>query len=48
MIFINNVSHESVNKTRASIQFVNFYFTQKLKQAFYSGLALENLPKKTQ
>ena len=26
---------------------IYFHFTQKSKQAFYSGLALENLPKKT-
>ena len=48
MTFINNVSHESENKTTASILFVNlFHFTQKSKQAFYSGLALKNLPNRT-
>ena len=26
---------------------IYFHFTQKLKQAFYSGLALKKLPKKT-
>ena len=47
MTFINNVSHETGNKTTASIQFVNlFHFTQKSKQAFYSGLALKNQPNK--
>ena len=47
MTFINNVSHENGNKTTAPIHFVNlFHFTQKSKQAFYSGLTLKNLPKK--
>ena len=47
MILINNVSHESGNKTTTSIQFVNlFHFTQKSKQALHSGMALKNLPKK--
>ena len=46
MIFINNISHENGNKTTASIQFFNFHFMQKSKLAFYSGLALKNLPKK--
>ena len=27
-------------------QFIYFHFTQKLKEAFYSGLALKNLPTK--
>ena len=40
MTFINNVSHESGNKTTASILSIYFHFTQKSKQAFYSGLAL--------
>ena len=48
MTFINNVSHESGNKTTASIHFVNLFpFYKKLNQAFYSGLALKNLPNKT-
>ena len=48
MTFINNVSHENENKTTASIYFINLlHFTQKSKQAFYSGLALKNLPNKT-
>ena len=46
MTFINNVSQENGNKTTASIHFVNlFHFTQKSKQAFYSGLALKTCPK---
>ena len=48
MTFINNVNQESGNKSTALIHFINlFHFTQKLKQAFYSGLALKNQPKKT-
>ena len=46
MTLINNVSQENGNKTAASIHFVNlFHFTQKSKQAFYSGLALKTCPK---
>ena len=49
MTFTNNVSHENGNKTTASIYFaIYFHFTQKSKQAFYSGLALKNLSNKTQ
>ena len=43
-----NVGHENGNKTTASIHFINLFpFYPKSKQAFYSGLALKNLPKKT-
>ena len=42
MIVINKVSQESGNKTTAY-----FHFTQKSKQAFYSGLALKNKPNET-
>ena len=48
MTFINNVSHESGDKTTASIQFVNLFpFYIKIKTSILLRVGIKNEPNKT-
>ena len=48
MTFINNVSHESGDKTTASIQFFNLFpFYTKIKTSILLRVGIKNQPNKT-